>query len=118
MVDAPVENFETGLIDKTKKEHVERFNDTYHNEAVIAKLGIVGKKWTDRLIFGMTYSQMYKEIQTGVRQEIVYGAKHRHGNSIMPSMEYVKRDLIIPNLDLTLTANYNKNENYNVDTSQ
>ena len=118
MVDAPVENFETGLIDKTKKEHVERFNDTYHNEAVIAKLGIVGKKWTDRLIFGLTYSQMYKEIQTGVRQEIVYGAKHRHGNSIMPSMEYVKRDLIIPNLDLTLTANYNKNENYNVDTSQ
>lgn len=118
MVDAPVENFETGLIDRSKKQHVKRFNDTYHNEAVIAKLGVVGKKWTDRLMFGFTYSQMYKEIQTGVRQEIVYGDKHRHGHSIMPSMEYVKRNLFMPGLDLTLTANYNKNANTNVDTSQ
>lgn len=117
-VDAPVEDFETGLIDKTKKQRVKRFNDTYHNEALIAKLGVVGKKWTDRLIFGFTYSQMYKEIQTGVRQEIVYGAKHRHGNSLMPSMEYVKRNMFIPGLDLTLTANYNKNATTNVDTSQ
>lgn len=118
MVDAPVENFETGLIDRSKKQHVKRFNDTYHNEAVIAKLGVVGKKWTDRLMFGLTYSQMYKDIQTGVRQEIVYGDKHRHGHSIMPSMEYVKRNLFMPGLDLTLTANYNKNANTNVDTSQ
>ena len=118
MVDAPVENFETGLIDRTKKEHVERFNDTYHNEAVIAKVGLTNKKWTDRLLFGLTYSQMYKEIQTGVRQEIVYGAKHRHGHSLMPSMEYVKRNLGLVGLDLTLTANYNNNVNTNVDTSQ
>lgn len=117
-VDAPIENFETGLIDKSKKEHVERFNDTYHNEAVIAKLGLVGKRWADRLMFSMTYSQMYKEIQTGVRQEIVYGEKHRRGNSLMPSIEYVKRDLFVPGLDLTLTANYNNNTNYNIDTSQ
>ncbi len=117
-VDAPVEDFETGLIDKSKKQHVQRFNDTYHNEAVIAKIGLTNKKWTDRLILGFTYSQMYKEIQTGVRQEIVYGAKHRHGNSLMPSLEYVKRNLILPGLDLTLTANYNKNATTNVDTSQ
>ena len=117
-VDAPVEDFETGLINKSKKQHVQRFNDTYHNEAVIAKIGLTNKKWTDRLILGFTYSQMYKEIQTGVRQEIVYGAKHRHGNSLMPSLEYVKRNFILPGLDLTLTANYNKNATTNVDTSQ
>ena len=113
-----MEDFETGLIDKSKKQHVQRFNDTYHNEAVIAKIGLTNKKWTDRLILGFTYSQMYKEIQTGVRQEIVYGAKHRHSNSLMPSLEYVKRNLILPGLDLTLTANYNKNATTNVDTSQ
>ena len=28
-----------------------RFNDTYHNEAVIGKMGIVDKKWADRLMF-------------------------------------------------------------------
>lgn len=69
-VDAPVEDFETGRIDKDKKIRVRRFNDTYHNEAVIGKMGIVDKKWADRLMLGFTYSHMYKEIQTGVRQEI------------------------------------------------
>ncbi len=75
-VDAPVEDFETGRIDKDKRVRVKRFNDTYHNEAVIGKMGIVDKKWADRLMLGFTYSHMYKEIQTGVRQEIVYGEKN------------------------------------------
>ena len=58
-IDAAVEDFETGRIDKTKKERVQRFNDTYHNEAVVAKVGLVGKSWADRLMFGFTFSNMY-----------------------------------------------------------
>ena len=116
-VNAPVENFETGSIDRSKKERVKRFNDTYHNEVVIGKLGIVDKKWADRLLLGFTYSNMYQDIQTGVRQEIVYGQKHRKGHSLMPSLEYGKRDLFTKGLDIVLTANYNKNLTTNVDTS-
>lgn len=116
-VDAPVEDFETGRIDRDKKIRVKRFNDTYHNEAVIGKIGIVDKKWADRLMLGFTYSHMYKEIQTGVRQEIVYGEKHRKGHSLMPSLEYNKRDLLIKGLDVALTANYNKNATTNIDTA-
>ena len=115
-VDAPVEDFETGRIDKDKRVRVKRFNDTYHNEAVIGKIGIVDKKWADRLMLGFTYSHMYKEIQTGVRQEIVYGEKHRKGHSLMPSLEYNKRDLLIKGLNVALTANYNKNATANIDT--
>lgn len=116
-VDAPVEDFETGRIDKDKRVRVKRFNDTYHNEAVIGKMGIVDKKWADRLMLGFTYSHMYKEIQTGVRQEIVYGEKHRKGHSLMPSLEYSKRGLFIKGLDVALTANYNKNATTNIDTA-
>lgn len=116
-VDTPVKNFETGGIDKSKIERVKRFHDNYHNEAVIGKIGIVDKKWTDRLMLGFTYSRMYKEIQTGVRQEIVFGGKYRKGHSLMPSLEYSKRDLFIKGLDISLTANYNKNITNNVDTS-
>lgn len=116
-VDAPVEDFETGRIDKDKRVRVKRFNDTYHNEAVIGKIGIVDKKWVDRLMLGFTYSHMYKEIQTGVRQEIVYGEKHRKGHSLMPSLEYNKRDLLIKGLNVALTANYNKNATANIDTA-
>ena len=83
-VDSPVEDFATGRIDRDVKVHVKRFNDTYHNEAVVGKVGLVGKSWADRLLLGVNYSHMYKDIQTGVRQEIVYGEKHRHGHSLIP----------------------------------
>ncbi|MDD4514729.1 TonB-dependent receptor [Massilibacteroides sp.] len=116
-IDTPVKDFETGAINKKKIEHVERFHDMYHNEAVIAKVGLVNKKWADRLIFGFTYSNMYKDIQTGVRQEIVFGGKYRKGHSLMPSLEYRKQNLFTKGLDLTLTGNYNKNQTHNVDTS-
>ena len=36
-VDTPVKDFTTGAINKKKIEHVKRFHDTYHNEAVIGK---------------------------------------------------------------------------------
>ena len=116
-VNAPVEDFVTGSIEKKKLYRVERFNDTYHNEAVALKAGFVDRPWADRLIFGLTYSQMYKDVQTGVRQEIVYGKKHRKGSSLMPSIEYSKSNLLAEGLDLSLTANYNRNTTTNVDTA-
>ncbi|MDE7069231.1 MAG: carboxypeptidase-like regulatory domain-containing protein [Alistipes sp.] len=119
-VSTPVEHFlEDGStsLDATQIERVRRFNDTYHNEAVIAKIGAVDRKWADRLVFGMTYSHMYKEIQTGVIQKVVFGQKHRKGHSLMPSLEWSKRDLGVRGLDATLTLNYNHNVTRNIDTS-
>ena len=123
-VDANVEvfNFQpdgsvSTYIDTRNKVRVKRFNDTYHNEAVIGKLGVVDKAWADRLMFGFTYSHMYQEVQTGVRQVTVYGDKHRYGHSFMPSVEYRKRDLLTKGLDVVFTANYNRNATTNVDTS-
>ena len=114
---APIEDFETGRIDKNKLEKVVRFHDTYHNKAVVAKVGVVSRPWADRLLVGITYSQMYKDIQTGVRQEIVYGEKHRKGHTLMPSLEYAKRDLLLKGLDAAMTLNYNRNMTENVDTA-
>lgn len=116
-IEAPVEDFETGRIDRDKKVRVKRFNDTYHNEAIVGKVGVVDKKWADRLMLGFTYSNMYQDIQTGVRQDIVYGQKHRKGHSLMPSLEYYKRNLLAKGLDVALTVNYNKNLTTNVDTA-
>lgn len=116
-VDTPVKDFETGAIDKSQIEHVKRFHDNYHNEVVIGKVGVVDKTWADRLMFGFTYSTMHKDIQTGVRQEVVFGGKYRTSHSVMPSVEYRKRDLFTEGLDVTLTVNYNKNITENVDTA-
>lgn len=116
-VDSPVEDFATGGMNRKKPEHVRRFNDTFHNEAVVAKAGFIGKPWADRLLLGFNYSHMYREIQTGVRQEIVYGRKHRHGNTLMPSLEYGKRNLFTNGLDVAFNAAYARNSTVNVDTA-
>lgn len=116
-VNTPVKDFETGAINNKKIERVKRFHDNYHNEAVVAKIGVVDKSWADRLMVGFTYSRMYKELQTGVRQEIVFGGKFRKGYSVMPSLEYRKKNLLVKGLDVSLTGNYNKNITHNVDTS-
>lgn len=63
---------------------VRRFNDTYHNEAVVAKAGFVDKSWADRLMLGFIWSQMYKDVQTGVRQKTVFGEKHRFDTHLSP----------------------------------
>ncbi len=96
---------------------VKRFNDTFHNEAIVMKAGFVDKSWADRLMVSFTGSNMYKEIQTGVRQHTVFGEKHRRGLSLMPSLEYSKRDLFVKGLKVSLTANYNRNITTNIDTA-
>ena len=107
----------TESTDKNRIHRVRRFNDRFHNEAVTGKIGVAGKPWADRLALGFTYTHFYKEIQTGVRQEIVFGQKHRHGHSFVPSLEYRKRDLFTRGLDVTATVNYNHNITHNIDTA-
>ena len=107
----------TESTDKKKIYHVKRFNDTFHNEAVIGKIGIMDKSWADRLVFSFNYSNFYKGIQTGVYQYVVFGQKHRKGYSFVPSVEYRKRNLLIEGLDVSATANYNHNITHNIDTA-
>ena len=103
--------------DRNKIYHVRRFNDRFHNEVAIGKFGVRGKSWADRLLVGFNYSHFYKEIQTGVYQYIVFGEKHRKGQSFVPSLEYSKKDLFTKGLDVALNANYNYNITMNIDTS-
>lgn len=116
-VDVPIEDFTTGRIDRTKRERVERFHDTYHNESVVAKAGFAGKSWADRFLIGMTYARQSAEIQNGVRQEIVYGARTRSGYSLIPSLTYVKHNLFTHGLSLTLNGTYVRNLSTLIDTS-
>ncbi len=104
-------------VDKSDVKHVRRFNDAFHNEVVLGKLGLAGKKWADRFVLGFSYSNFYKEIQTGVYQDIVFGQKHRKGHSLSPSLEYAKRNLFTEGLDLLVTTNYNRNVTHNIDTA-
>ena len=97
------------------KAALRRFHDKYHNETLIANVGVLDKSYADKLLIGVTLGKNYKEIQTGARMASVFGGWHRRGNIIMPSLKYRKTNLI-KGLDVTVNANYNLGEEQNIDT--
>ncbi|MBT1707254.1 TonB-dependent receptor [Fulvivirgaceae bacterium PWU5] len=99
----------------TPNAWVRRFHDTYHNETLIANVGVLKKKYADKLLFGITLGQNYKEIQTGARMVSVFGGWHRRGDIVMPSIKYKKQDLI-KGLDVVFNANFNLGTEQNIDT--
>ncbi|MCE7063355.1 TonB-dependent receptor [Dyadobacter sp. CY343] len=99
-----------------RDQRLRRFHDTYHNETVIANVGVVNKKFADRLLLGITLGKNKAEIQTGARMVSVFGAWHRKGNIVMPSLKYSKKDLFVKGLSVNISANYNLGQEQNVDT--
>jgi outer membrane receptor protein involved in Fe transport len=100
----------------TEEYWFKRFHDNYHNEAVIAKVGAVNKVWADRFLIGITLSREKADIQNANLMQIVYGGKERKARSIIPTLNYEKRNIFVQNLNFSLTANYNKLKNNNLDT--
>lgn len=113
-VNVDVADIETGKY--FPDQRVRRFNDTYHNETVIAQLGVQGKPYADKLMVGLTAGKNYSEIQTGARLVTVFGQLNRKGTILMPTLKYQKHDLFTKGLDLTLNANYNFGSEQNIDT--
>lgn len=95
---------------------VRRFHDKYHNETLIANVGVVNKSYADQLLLGITLGNNYSDIQTGAKMESVFGAWHRRGNIVMPSLKYLKKNLFIKGLDLSVTGNINLGQEQNIDT--
>lgn len=100
----------------SEEKWYKRFHDGYHNEAMIAKIGVVNKPWADRLIVGFTYSHEYAEIQNSNMMSIVFGGKLRKTEGIAPSLNYVKKNLFLKNLDFSLSARYDRTTTNNIDT--
>lgn len=102
---------------KIENVKAKRFHDTYHNETVIANVGVVGKSYADKLLVGITLGQNRADIQTGARmKEFVFGDRFRRGNVVMPSLKYLKRDLIVKGLDVSVTGTFNLGYEQTVDT--
>lgn len=98
-------------------ETLRRFHDRYHNETLIANIGVVNTSYADQLLFGITLGSNYKEIQTRARADSPpYGGLHRKGTLVMPSVKYIKDDFIIEGLNARISANYNLGREQNIDT--
>lgn len=113
-VTVDVADINTGVYKEGVK--LKRFHDTYHNESLIANIGVVNKPYADKLLFGVVLGQSYKEIQTGARMVSVFGGWHNRGTTVMPTFKYKKNHFLTKGLDVIINGNINLGSNQNIDT--
>lgn len=77
---------------------VRRFHSAYRSSMGQLAVGVTDRSWADRLELNVLYSNMYKEIQTGVTQNRVYGEVTNHENFFMPSLKYKKANFLAKGL--------------------
>lgn len=95
---------------------VRRFHDKYRNETAIVNIGVTGKKYADKLLFGITVGENKADIQTGARMVTVFGDRYTRGNIIMPTVKYQVKDLFTKGFNVNISGNFNLGEEQTVDT--
>lgn len=76
-----------------------RFHDKYQSVLGQLEVGVTGKKWADVFFVGGSYSTTDQDIQTGTRQDIVYGGVVRNGYAYNASVRYRKDNLFTKGLN-------------------
>lgn len=99
-------------------QRVKRFHDKYESGTAQVEVGVTGKKYADKLLFGVIASGNEKDIQTGVTMEQVFGARTTRSSSVIPTVKYKKTDLFIKGLDLSIYGAYNMSQNRFIDTTR
>lgn len=96
---------------------VRRFHDMYRNYSIIGKVGVIDKVYADRLMLGLTYADVYDEIQNPAYMKIAFGQKYGTSHSLMPTLTYKKDNLFTNNLNVSLSGAYNFGNSRNIDDS-
>ncbi|KGE12939.1 TonB-dependent receptor domain-containing protein [Sphingobacterium deserti] len=94
-----------------------RFHDAYRSYMTQVEAGISGKRWADVFVLGLTYNNVYNEVQTGATQQKVYGHVFETSRSIVPSLRYRKENLFTDGLSATIFANFANDRSIVTDTS-
>ncbi|MFD2556824.1 TonB-dependent receptor [Sphingobacterium tabacisoli] len=100
----------------TYDQRVRQFHNKYHNETLVANIGVSNKKYADQLLFGITLGQNKKEIQNGNHMKTVYGGRESLGNIVQPSFKYVKNNLFTEGLNVSMSGRYNLGKERTLDT--
>jgi len=93
------------------------FHDGYKSGAIMAEVGVKGKKYADYLLIGMMASANKKEIQTGSTMQRVVGQAFNDSKAFVPSLKFKKDSLFTKNLSVNFIASYNIVQSRSVDTS-
>lgn len=82
------------------KRDLRRFHDNYQSVLGQLEVGITNKKWADVFFVGGSYSTTAQDIQTGTRQDVIYGGATRNGYAYNASMRYRKDNLFTKGLNV------------------
>lgn len=99
----------------TQKVKAKRFHDSYQSYGINVDAGFVGVKWADRLLIGLLYSDMDKDVQHGGSMDVVYGNRRMGQKTKMANLRYEKQN-ILKKLDLSTFVSYTDGERWVVDT--
>ena len=99
--DAAIKVVEDGQL---VERDVRRFHSAYRSTMGQLGIGLANKSWADLLELNITYSDMFKEIQTGANQNKVIGEVTNHEKFFMPTLRYKKSNFITPGLTATFFA--------------
>lgn len=88
------------------KRDFRRFHDRYKSLMGQVEVGLVNKKWADVLFLGVGYTTYDKQVQTGVRQTIVYGGVVKDGTGKNISLRYKKDSLLNNRLSIGVYGTY------------
>lgn len=116
-VDAKIHDFETHIYEKNKRR-VRSFHNAYHNEAAVAKLGVVDKPWAERLLVGFIGGYEYKEQQHASSMDRVFGERYSTATTLMPTLSYAGRFDVLDGLRVGLDGAYNFGRSYSADTAR
>ncbi|MNK02858.1 Vitamin B12 transporter BtuB precursor [compost metagenome] len=103
--------------DEVVLKDARRFHDAYRSTMGQIDLGLSNKSWADRITLGLTYSNLYKEIQTGASQNKVFGGLHTRGNFVMPSVSYKNENFLIKGLTVNVLGSLSIDRSDVVDTA-
>jgi hypothetical protein len=103
--------------DEVVLKDARRFHSAYRATMGQADIGLIDKKWADILSISLTYTNLYKEVQTGINQDRVYGQVNNRERFLMPALKYKKQNFLVNGLTFNATASYSLNRSNVADTS-
>ena len=93
-----------------------RFHDGYTSFLAQFEAGFTNMPWADAAFITASFSQMHKELQTGATQSRVYGMAERESKAWNIAARYVKRNFILPKLDVKFSASHTWDNSITTDT--
>lgn len=97
-------------------KNLPRFHDDYRSFLGRVEIGFKDRAWADDAFVGVSYSNIYKEIQTGTRQTVVIGGATRNRDALQFFARYNKKNFIIPRLSSSFHLSFTQDHTILTDT--